>query len=385
MIKYVIWDFNGTILDDRHLSLELLNQILKKQNKASINEETYLNIFGFPIKKYYQKAGVDFEKESFESLAKWYIQEYQPLSLEQNLHDGVKEALIILKKMGITNICLSASEQKNLEEQLKHFEIAEHFDYILGTNNIEAKGKDGVGKNFIKSHNINPEECLFLGDTIYDFDIAKKIGSEAVLFSGGHQSRKRLETKTKYIIDNIYDIINIINKDQRRNKMKKFFKDFVTFISKGNVLDLAVGIIIGGAFNKIISSVVNDVLMPVISLMFKGDVRQQFTVLRGTAEYVANPSTGVLELVKSSDAVLLYWGNFLQAVFDFLIIGLTLFVIIRVVATLRKRHEARKEAFLAKRHSGKVLTKKEEEIIKEPVVTEDILLLREIRDSLKKE
>ncbi|MDD4090486.1 MAG: MscL family protein, partial [Acholeplasmataceae bacterium] len=71
--------------------------------------------------------------------------------------------------------------------------------------------------------------------------------------------------------------------------MKKFFKDFGNFIKRGNVLDLAVGIIIGGAFNKIVSSLVNDILMPIISLPFNGDLNTKFFVLRGGAEYISHP------------------------------------------------------------------------------------------------
>lgn len=385
MIKYVIWDFNGTIIDDRELSLNLLNEILEKQGKNPVDEEAYLDLFGFPIHKYYLKVGITFEKESFDDIAKWYIAKYQPLSLNLKLHDGVVEALIILRKMGIKNICLSASLQENLEEQLKHFEIYDYFDYIIGIDNIKALGKDKVGTQFLKEHKINPQECLYIGDTIYDYDVAKKMKVRSVLFSGGHQSKERLLKKTRIIIDNVYDIISLIDREQRRKKVKNFFKDFGNFIAKGNVLDLAIGIIIGGAFNAIIRSVVNDLLMPIISLVFKADVSKQFAVLRGTAKYVANADTGALELVKSPDAVLLYWGNFLQAVMDFLVIGLTLFIIMRVFLKLKARRDAHIAAIKAKRDSGEPLTEKEEETHPEPVIPEEILLLREIRDSLKKE
>lgn len=385
MIKYVIWDFNGTIIDDRELSLNLLNEILEKQGKNPVDEEAYLDLFGFPIHKYYLKAGITFEKESFDDIAKWYIAKYQPFSLNLKLHDGVVEALIILRKMGIKNICLSASLQENLEEQLKHFEIYDYFDYIIGIDNIKALGKDKVGTQFLKEHKINPQECLYIGDTIYDYDVAKKMKVRSVLFSGGHQSKERLLKKTRIIIDNVYDIISLIDREQRRKKVKKFFKDFGNFIAKGNVLDLAIGIIIGGAFNAIIRSVVNDLLMPIISLVFKADVSKQFAVLRGTAKYVANADTGALELVKSPDAVLLYWGNFLQAVMDFLVIGLTLFIIMRVFLKLKAKRDAHIAAIKAKRDSGEPLTEKEEETHPEPVIPEEVLLLREIRDSLKKE
>ena len=168
--------------------------------------------------------------------------------------------------------------------------------------------------------------------------------------------------------------------------MKKFFKDFSAFIMKGNVLDLAVGIIIGGAFNKIVSSLVNDVIMPVISLLTKGDIAGQFFVLKGEAGYQTNPDTGLIELYKDADAVLLYWGKFVQSIIDFLIIGLTLFIIIKIVIMLDKRREKRKAQIKAKLQKGEPVSEAEKEVVPpEPVIPEDILLLREIRDTLKKD
>lgn len=168
--------------------------------------------------------------------------------------------------------------------------------------------------------------------------------------------------------------------------MKKFFKDFSAFIMKGNVLDLAVGIIIGGAFNKIVSSLVNDVIMPVISLLTKGDISGQFFVLRGEAAYNTNPDTGLIELYKDADAVLLYWGKFVQSIIDFLIIGLTLFIIIKIVIMLDKRREKRKAQIKAKLQKSEPVSEAEKEVVPpEPVIPEDILLLREIRDTLKKD
>lgn len=155
--------------------------------------------------------------------------------------------------------------------------------------------------------------------------------------------------------------------------MKNFFKEFGDFIKRGNVLDLAVGIIIGGAFNKIVSSLVNDILMPIISIPFKGDLTAKFAVLRGTAEYVTNVD-GELILQQSADAVLLYYGRFIQSIIDFLIIGFTLFVIIKVVISLNERRKQRAAA-------EEVV---EEVVEEEPVVSEEVLLLREIRDNLKK-
>ncbi len=165
--------------------------------------------------------------------------------------------------------------------------------------------------------------------------------------------------------------------------MKKFFEDFKKFIGRGNVLDLAIGMIIGAAFNKIVSSMVNDLLMPLISLVFKGDITNMFWILKGSANWVANDA-GVLELVKSADAVLLFWGRFLQSIIDFLIIGFTLFVIVKVSVGVQKRAEIRREQLKEKLSKGEEVSEEEVAEVEtaEPEVSEEVLLLREIRDAL---
>ncbi|MCF0173250.1 MAG: large-conductance mechanosensitive channel protein MscL [Bacteroidales bacterium] len=141
--------------------------------------------------------------------------------------------------------------------------------------------------------------------------------------------------------------------------MGKILKEFKEFAMKGNVVDMAVGVIIGGAFGKIISSLVADVLMPLISLLVGG---VNFTDWKWTI-VAANEELG-------RAAVELCYGNFLQVVFDFLIVAWCIFLVIKAInkiSSLRKKEE---EAPAAEPEA--------------PVVPEDIQLLREIRDSLKK-
>ena len=115
--------------------------------------------------------------------------------------------------------------------------------------------------------------------------------------------------------------------------MKKFFNEFKSFISKGNALDLAMGLIIGTAFNAIVKSLVNDILMPLIGLMLNTDIAKLYVVLRGTVIYDA--ATGALVL--SENAVLLTYGNFLQTIVNFLLIALSIFVAIKVVKKLQDK------------------------------------------------
>lgn len=107
--------------------------------------------------------------------------------------------------------------------------------------------------------------------------------------------------------------------------MKKFFKEFKAFISKGNVFDLAVGMIIATAFNKIVSSMVNDLLMPLI------------TYLTGAASL--NDLSVVLRTAEDGTELLWKYGNFLQTIIDFLIIAFSVFLMVKVVTASRKKFD----------------------------------------------
>ena len=140
-------------------------------------------------------------------------------------------------------------------------------------------------------------------------------------------------------------------------KKSGFVQEFKDFVSRGNVMDMAVGIIIGTAFKEIVSSLVNDILMPFIGMVFGG---VDFTKLKI-----------VLRRATLSHAELaMTYGNFIQKTVDFLIIAFVVFVIVRAFNNLRKQAE------------------KPEEIVEPaapaPVVPEDVMLLTEIRDLLKK-
>lgn len=129
-------------------------------------------------------------------------------------------------------------------------------------------------------------------------------------------------------------------------RAKKHLGGFKEFISKGNVIDLAVGVIIGGAFGKIVSSIVNDILMPLLGIILGGI---DFTSLN----------------VKIGDAVITY-GNFIQNVIDFLIIALCVYILISVINKITSK------------------MKKEEEKVEGAKKSEEVALLEEIRDLLKK-
>lgn len=114
--------------------------------------------------------------------------------------------------------------------------------------------------------------------------------------------------------------------------MKQFFKDFKAFITKGNVLDMAVGVVIGTAFSKIVNSLVADIIMPLVGILLGGINVTDWKWVISPAQYDAAG-----KLLREESA--LTYGNFIQVVLEFLIIAFSVFVALRAVMTLHKKFE----------------------------------------------
>ncbi|RIA78282.1 phosphoglycolate phosphatase [Anaeroplasma bactoclasticum] len=210
MYKDIFLDFNGTIIDDLDLCVELLNVFLKEQGKKELSVDEYKHVFKFPIKQYYIDAGIDFNIESYESLAIRFIKEYQPRSMHCGLFPHLVDTVKKLKEMGIRVYILSASEQNNLLEQTNTYGITQYFDAVLGINNIHAASKVDRAINFMKDNGINPKETLFVGDTLHDKEVADAIGVNCVLVSCGHQAEDILEKSGCKVIPSVSDIFTIL-------------------------------------------------------------------------------------------------------------------------------------------------------------------------------
>ena len=142
-----------------------------------------------------------------------------------------------------------------------------------------------------------------------------------------------------------------------KEKSGGFFKEFREFIKKGNVVDMAVGVVIGSAFGAIVTSLVNDIIMPLISLATGGlDFSNWFLALDGK-EYAT------LEEATTAGAATLNYGNLISVVINFLIVAFCIFLVVKAMNKFKKKEEPKKE---------------------EPKKPEDVVVLEEIRDLLKK-
>lgn len=143
-----------------------------------------------------------------------------------------------------------------------------------------------------------------------------------------------------------------------KEKSKGFIKEFGEFIKKGNVVDMAVGVVIGSAFGAIVTSLVNDIIMPVISLLTGGiDFSNWFLALDGN-------KYATLEEATTAGAATLNYGNFISLVINFIIVAFCIFLVVKAMNRFKR--------------------KEEEKPAEEPKKPEDVVLLTEIRDLLKK-
>ncbi|MDD6302967.1 MAG: HAD family hydrolase [Bacillales bacterium] len=203
---YIFFDFNGTILDDVDLCLKLLNTMLINKGLKSFEKENYKEIFTFPIIQYYRNAGFTFEGYTFEELSQWFILNYQAASLNCHLYPNVINLIKELKLKGYKIILLSASKIENLIEQTNHFNITSYFDDILGLDNFHAYSKEQIAIEYIKNKRIDPKRCLFIGDSTHDYEVASKVGGDAILVTYGHQSKKVLSQTNCPLIDEIIKV-----------------------------------------------------------------------------------------------------------------------------------------------------------------------------------
>lgn len=204
--EYIIFDFNGTILDDVDLCINILNYMLEEHGYEKVTKERYLDIFTFPIIEYYKLAGFDFNKHSFNDLSIEFINMYQQASLKCPIYDGVIDLLNKLTKLNKKIILLSASQIDNLLEQTNYFEITKYFNKILGLDNIHAKSKVDIAKKYFIENNIDLSKAIMIGDTIHDMEVANELNIDSLLIANGHQSYDRLIRVTNAVYRTIKEI-----------------------------------------------------------------------------------------------------------------------------------------------------------------------------------
>ncbi len=180
--ELILWDWNGTLLDDVELCENALNRLCSATATPAVRPRAVPGDFGFPVEDYYVRAGFDFTRHSFAELAESYMEDYIPASAACPLMAGPL-TLEAFKNAGLRQVILSASPVTTLTRQVEERGVTPYFDRLLGLGDIYAKSKVEVGLAYLQEAGFDPAKAVMIGDSVHDFEVAQALGVGCVLQS----------------------------------------------------------------------------------------------------------------------------------------------------------------------------------------------------------
>ena len=203
MNAYIIWDWNGTLLDDVNAAVAALNRMLAKRGLAATTREYYRDHFGFPVRPFYAELGVDLENDSWDGICDDF-HNFIAEEKDQHLRSDVVSALGMARDAGIGQSILSALRQDLLFRDTKKNGVFGFFDFVYGVDNLDGATKLSRGFELLE---VLPEEAkrnlFFVGDTLHDAEVAEALGATPVLVDCGHQTAARLKAATSNIVPSV--------------------------------------------------------------------------------------------------------------------------------------------------------------------------------------
>lgn len=207
-IRQVIWDFNGTLLDDVDACVETVNTILLEHARPSLTRDDYLARFGFPVREFYADLGIDLDAPGFERLSRTYIERYLPRLDGLRPRADALQAMRALAERRVGQSVLSAMEARLLESLLERLDLRRHVVRVRGLDDFHAGSKTMLGVGLARELDVAPEEILLVGDTLHDFEVAQEIGCACLLYARGHQAAGRLAASGVPVVDSLVQVID---------------------------------------------------------------------------------------------------------------------------------------------------------------------------------
>ncbi|MGA1205268.1 MAG: HAD family hydrolase [Opitutales bacterium] len=201
--EVILWDWNGTLLNDAEFGRTIIDGMLHSRGLPPRSREEHARLFDFPVIRYYQRLGFDFQKEPFEILSQEFIDAYYGEVKSCALQPGSRQLLEAIRGTGLRQSVLSASRQDHLEDQVAFYELGGFFDELLGIDTVHAPGKSGRGCDWISESGLDPERVLLIGDTVHDAEVAEKMGTHCWLVNGGHNPEVRLRATGRPCFHNL--------------------------------------------------------------------------------------------------------------------------------------------------------------------------------------
>ena len=209
--KTIIWDFNGTIIDDVGASLGAVNDMLTKRLQPTIDLAQYQSAVDTPIWRFYETVFEDGTITPEEAVME-FDSGYEKHLQQNPLMEGIVDVLTHFRNLGICQVIVSASHVNKVKARLDDLGIADYFDAVLGRSDYMAEGKTYLAKAYFEEHNLSAAETIVIGDCVNDYDVAQSLGCDCILNTKGHQSRREFKGVSAQIIDLIPELKNLITR-----------------------------------------------------------------------------------------------------------------------------------------------------------------------------
>lgn len=186
--KYILWDWNGTLLDDTSAALATLNTMLRRRGVKEIGLEFYRDNFAFPVRPFYESIGMVLDNEDWDELAR----EYHDLYAQQpkRLNPDAVAALKTVAAAGVKQSIISALRQDLLDEAVLSYGVREYFEYVCGVDNLDGESKLSRAEELVRM--LGARNFVVIGDALHDKEVADRLGCGCVLCSQGSHSHSRL-------------------------------------------------------------------------------------------------------------------------------------------------------------------------------------------------
>ena len=194
-MPHIIWDWNGTLLDDTEAALKTLNIMIERRGGKPIGMEFYLDTFAFPVRPFYDMIGIGAKSEDeWNEIAREYHETY--LVQPKGLNAGAVAALEAAKAAGCSQSMLSALRQDFLEVQMREYGIDKYFDFVYGSNNLHGASKVDRARELIArlaaACSLTIPRFILIGDAVHDKEVADALGVPCVLVAQGSHAAWRL-------------------------------------------------------------------------------------------------------------------------------------------------------------------------------------------------
>lgn len=207
--RHIIWDWNGTLLDDLDYCIAIMNGILRRRGLREMDRTTYHAVFDFPVRVYYERLGFDPAKDTFHDLSVEFISGYDAHRWDCALHGAVGPTLAAVRSAGATQSILSAYRDATLKEIVGHFGLTQHFSHLAGLDDIYAHSKSELGRKQVAALGIPPRDIVLIGDTVHDLEVARELGVDCVLVAAGHHPAEKLRRHHDRVLDSLTELPSV--------------------------------------------------------------------------------------------------------------------------------------------------------------------------------